>query len=104
MAKTEKYKIDASSAFPVKDFLSAISVGIVQSTPVLDLNYTEDSTAETDMNIVMTGDSKLVEIQGTAEKDPFSEEQFLQLLALGKKGCQEIVAAQKELLGDLSWK
>lgn len=96
-------KLSKPVAFPVHNYMSAISVGIVDGKCVLDLDYSEDSTAETDMNLVMTSDGKIVEIQGTAEKDPFSEEQFFELLRLGKKGCQELCALQKEIVGDLSW-
>lgn len=84
---------------PLKDSIAAISVGIHNSVPVLDLDYAEDSTAETDSNFVITGKGGIVEIQGTAEKDPFSEEQFLELLKLAKKGCADLQAAQKKALG-----
>ena len=89
--------------FPIKEFMSAVSVGIVEGTCLLDLEYTEDSVAETDMNLVMTESGALVEIQGTAEKKPFSEDQLAMLLALGKKGCQDLCKIQKEILGPLGW-
>jgi len=76
---------------PLKDSIAAISVGIVTGEPRLDLCYQEDSQAEVDMNIVMTGSGKFVEIQGTAEIIPFSREQLLQLLSLAEKGIREIV-------------
>ncbi|HOO50137.1 MAG TPA: ribonuclease PH, partial [Alphaproteobacteria bacterium] len=81
-----------------KDSISAISVGIHNGQAVLDLDYAEDSQAETDANFVMTGKGGIVEIQGTAEKDPFSEEQFLELLSLAKKGCGELTEKQKDIL------
>lgn len=84
---------------PVTDTVSAISCGIFQGLPVLDLDYDEDSEADTDANFVITGTGGLCEIQGTAEKDPFSEEEFMQLLNLAKKGCGELTALQKGALG-----
>ena len=80
---------------PLRDHIAAISCGICSGAPVLDLDYAEDSEAETDANFVMTGDGRLVEIQATAEKDPFSEEQLLALLALARKGIGELVELQK---------
>ncbi|TAN42549.1 MAG: ribonuclease PH [Nitrospirae bacterium] len=82
---------------PLKDFLAAVSVGIVNGEPRLDLCYIEDSTAEVDMNVVMTGDGKIVEIQGTAESEPFSKELLNSQLRLAEKGIKELVAVQKEL-------
>jgi ribonuclease PH len=75
--------------------VAAVSCGICNGTAVLDLDYAEDSGAETDANFVMTGAGRLVEIQGTAEKIPFTEEQFLDLLALAKKGLMKLVDLQK---------
>src|SRR6266481_3252334 len=75
---------------PLRDTVAAISVGIVERTSVLDLDYSEDSRAETDMNMVMTGSGKFIEVQATAEKDPFDDEQLAQLMALAKKGCEEL--------------
>lgn len=86
-------------AIPVTDTVAAISCGIHGGTNVLDLDYAEDSTAETDANFVITGKGGLVEIQGTAEREPFSEAQFLSLLNLAKKGCGELSAMQKKVLG-----
>ncbi|MBI5197802.1 MAG: ribonuclease PH [Nitrospirae bacterium] len=86
---------------PLQDYLAAISVGVLKGTPVLDLNYAEDSTAEVDMNLVMTGKGRLVEIQGTAESTPFSKRELDILLALGKKGIGELVEMQTKLVGDL---
>jgi ribonuclease PH len=85
-------------AHPMRDFIAAISVGIVGGTPVLDLNYEEDSNCDTDMNVVMTGVGGMVELQGTAEGAPFSRAELDALLALAQKGVNEIVAAQKSAL------
>jgi ribonuclease PH len=79
----------------LRDNVAAISCGIYNGTPVLDLDYAEDSEAETDANFVMTGAGNIVEIQATAEKDPFSEEQLLTLLALARKGIGKLVNLQK---------
>lgn len=79
---------------PLKDSIAAISVGIYGGVPVLDLDYAEDSTADTDANFVITGSGGIVEIQGTAEKDPFSEAEFLELLSLAKKGCADLKEIQ----------
>tara|TARA_X000000950_G_scaffold131487_1_gene164041 strand:+ start:6543 stop:7265 length:723 start_codon:yes stop_codon:yes gene_type:complete len=84
---------------PIQDTVSAISCGIYEGNPVLDLDYAEDSEAETDANFVITGKGGLCEIQGTAEKEPFSEEEFLKLLEFAKKGCAELTALQKTTLG-----
>ncbi|MFD0916935.1 ribonuclease PH [Pseudahrensia aquimaris] len=78
----------------LKDNVAAISCGIYEGTPVLDLDYDEDSEAETDANFVMTGSGGIVEIQGTAEADPFTEEQFSELMRLAKKGIKELVDLQ----------
>ncbi len=84
---------------PIKDTVSAISCGIYNGVAVLDLDYIEDSNAETDANFVLTGGCGIVEIQGTAEKEPFTEAQLGELMALAKKGCQEISAIQRKALG-----
>ena len=81
--------------WPLKDHVAAISCGIHGGTPVLDLDYPEDSSAGTDANFVMTGSGGIVEIQGTAEGEPFSEATLAELLALAKKGIGELVAKQK---------
>ncbi len=83
---------------PVKDHVSAVSCGIFEGTPVLDLDYDEDSAADTDANFVITGSGGLVEVQGTAEGTPFSETQLSELLALARKGTTELVALQKAAL------
>ncbi len=82
----------------LKDHVAAVSCGIVKGVPMLDLDYSEDSTAETDANFVLTGAGGLVEIQGTAEGAPFSEEQLGQLLRLARKGIGELVELQKQAL------
>ncbi len=84
---------------PVKDTVSAISCGICEGQALLDLDYNEDSTAETDSNFVITGSGLLVEVQGTAEGAPFSQKQLLNLLALAQKGCSELKALQCAVLG-----
>ncbi|MBP5534031.1 MAG: ribonuclease PH [Alphaproteobacteria bacterium] len=84
---------------PIKDTVSAISCGICNGEALLDLDYSEDSSAETDSNFVMTGAGKLVEVQGTAEGAPFSTEELLRLLDLAKKGCNEVKALQMSVLG-----
>jgi ribonuclease PH len=90
----------ALSADPVKSSIAAISCGIYKGTPVLDLDYPEDSNAEADANFVLTGTGGIVEIQGTAEADPFSEEAFLQLMELAKKGVGELTTFQTMTLAD----
>jgi ribonuclease PH len=79
--------------------IAAVSVGIVDGTPVLDLDYVEDSSAEVDMNVVMTGDGRLVEVQATAEGEPFSRDAFDELLALGERGVRLLTAKQEEAVG-----
>lgn len=95
---------DSEKPFPVKDFLAAISVGVVNDLPVLDLCYAEDSNAAVDMNVVMTGAGQFVEVQGTGEQHPFTKEQFNAMLALGEAGINELIEYQKEALGELAWK
>ena len=89
-------RIEAS---PIRDFVGAVSVGIVQGTPLLDLEYTEDSACDTDMNVVMTGSGGFVEVQGTAEGVPFSRTEMDALLALAGQGIATLVRAQKQALG-----
>ncbi len=83
----------------LKEPLAAVSVGISKGQEVLDLNYDEDSTAHTDMNVVMTESGKFIEIQGTAEQEPFSAETLGKMLKLAKKGIDELIRAQREALG-----
>jgi len=78
--------------------VAAVSVGIVSGVPLLDLKYDEDSRAEVDMNIICTGDGRFIEVQGTAEREPFTEEQMNQLLGLARKGIEQLVAIQRATL------
>lgn len=84
----------------MREPMAAISVGVVRGQELLDLNYEEDSTAQTDMNIVMTASGKFIEIQGTAESDPFGPDTLGRMLALGKKGILELIELQKEALSN----
>lgn len=86
---------------PVSDYLSAISVGIVDNQILLDLEYEEDSRAEVDMNFVMTGSGLFIEVQGTAERVPFNKEQLDLMTQLAVSGIQKIIDRQKEVVGDL---
>jgi ribonuclease PH len=85
---------------PITDHVAATSVGIVNGTPLLDLAYDEDSTAEVDMNVVMTGDGRFVEVQGTAEGAPFTRTSHDALLALAEIGIGQLVTLQRELVGE----
>ncbi|GAB6179788.1 ribonuclease PH [Desulfotomaculum defluvii] len=89
---------------PVQDFIAATSVGIVNGIPVIDLCYAEDSAAEVDMNIVMTGAGRFVEIQGTGEEATFSREEMNQLLDLATAGIQRLNDIQRQVLGDIAAK
>jgi ribonuclease PH len=86
---------------PVNDFVSAISVGIIENEILLDLEYEEDSRADVDMNFVMTGSGLFIEVQGTAERIPFSKEQMAQMTEMAEGGIREIIGRQKEIVGDL---
>ena len=85
---------------PIARMIASVSVGIYEGQAVLDLDYPEDSTAETDMNVIMGDDGGFIEVQGTAEGQPFSAEQFEAMLALAKKGISELLAAQKAALAN----
>ena len=87
---------------PVLDYVAATSVGMVKGEPVLDLTFGEDSNADVDMNIIMTGKGKFIEIQGTAEGEPFDDGQMQKLIALAKKGILQLVDVQKKALGNPS--
>ena len=89
----------AFAIWPIRDFVAAVSVGIFEGMPVLDLDYPEDSNSDTDMNVVMTGGGGMVEVQGTAEGAPFSRKELEAMLALAERGIRELVAAQKAALG-----
>ncbi|MGH7739885.1 MAG: ribonuclease PH [bacterium] len=86
------------SVSPLKEAVAAVSVGLVQGKPVLDLCYEQDSAADVDFNVVMTQSNRFVEVQGTAEKEPFSSKQLSQLLSLAQKGIQQVLTAQKKVL------
>ncbi|HTP62072.1 MAG TPA: ribonuclease PH [Burkholderiales bacterium] len=87
------------AALPVRDFVAAVSVGLVDGTPMLDLDYGEDSSCQADMNVVMTGAGRFVEVQGTAEGEPFSRDELDRLLALAAGGIAELVVQQRRALG-----
>ncbi|MFH1386925.1 MAG: ribonuclease PH [bacterium] len=89
-------KIEAD---PINEYIAAVSVGIVDGTPVVDLPYVEDSSAEVDMNVVMTESGNLVEVQGTAEGVPFSKKSMNHLVDLAEKGIEHLIAVQKKVLG-----
>ena len=91
-------KVGMVTAPVIRDHVAAVSCGIVKGVAVLDLNYDEDSTAQTDANFVLTGAGGLVEIQGTAEGAPFHEEELTAMLRLARKGIGELVALQKQVL------
>ena len=96
LIKLKKQKIITS--IPLADYVAAISVGIVKGEKCLDLNYEEDSGAEVDMNIVMTGSGMMIEVQGTAEKKPFSEKDLEGLIKLAKGGIDSLITLQKKLV------
>ncbi|TFG93649.1 MAG: ribonuclease PH [Syntrophobacterales bacterium] len=91
----------AIEVLPVKDFISAISVGIVDREVLLDLDYSEDSTADVDMNFVMTGSGGIVEIQGTAEAKPFSREMMDRMVDIATTGISELAEKQRDILGEI---
>jgi ribonuclease PH len=92
------------NSIPIKSFVAAISVGVKHGEVLVDLNYAEDSTCQVDMNIIMTEDGQLVEIQGTGEESPFTKAQLSEMLALGEGGIQELIKVQKQVLGELAGK
>ncbi|MDP3804395.1 MAG: ribonuclease PH [Candidatus Omnitrophota bacterium] len=98
LALNKMKKDSLVDSIPLSDYVAAISVGIINGEMVLDLDYEEDSKGEVDMNIVMTGKGKFIEVQGTAEKEPFKKEDLSKLTALAEEGIQRIVAAQKKIL------
>ena len=87
------------ATLPVKDFVAAVSVGLVGGAPLLDLDYAEDSSCQTDMNVVMTGAGRFVEVQGTAEGEPFARAELDSLLEIAARGIAELVAHQRRALG-----
>ena len=86
-------------AIPMTDSVAAVSCGIVAGQPVLDLDYAEDSGAETDANFVLTGAAKLIEVQATAEGAPFAEVELLRLLELARQGAGQLASLQRQVLG-----
>jgi ribonuclease PH len=93
--------LDAAGDTPVvRDWLAATSVGVINGEKMLDLSYDEDSTAEVDMNVVMTGKGGIIEIQGTAEGRPFTQADMLELFSLASKGIADLISLQKSLLGE----
>lgn len=86
---------------PLKDYVAATSVGVVEGNPLLDLCYEEDSRAEVDMNVIMTSGGNFIEIQGTAERKPFTKEQADAMLLLAKKGIDELIGIQRKFVGDI---
>lgn len=100
-ALVKKFKNDEEN-FPVNDYLAAVSVGIIESGPVLDLCYEEDFKALVDMNVVMTGKCEFVEIQGTGENKSFSRNELNELLDLATKGNNEIIDLEKSIFGEIN--
>ncbi|KQO01305.1 ribonuclease PH [Paenibacillus sp. Leaf72] len=86
--------------YPITDYLASVSVGVIQDQPMLDLAYDEDSKAKVDMNVVMTGSGQFVELQGTGEDAPFSRKELNELLELAEGGIAELIAKQREVLGE----
>lgn len=98
MALDKIHKEGIITKIPVSDYVAAISVGMLGGEPILDLDYDEDSTSEVDMNIIMTGSGKFIEIQGTAEREPFTKDEMDKLLVLAKKGVGELISVEKKML------
>jgi ribonuclease PH len=99
LAVRQLMKFGSLKKSPIRDSVAAISVGLVRGVPLLDLNYEEDSQADVDMNVVMTGSGKFVEVQGTAEHDPFDDVQMAQLITLARSGIAKLVELQKQVEG-----
>jgi ribonuclease PH len=99
LAVRQLLKFGSLKKSPIRDSVAAISVGLVRGVPLLDLNYEEDSQADVDMNVVMTGSGKFVEVQGTAEHDPFDDAQMAQLIMLARSGIAKLVELQKQVEG-----
>jgi ribonuclease PH len=98
---TKLRKAGQLSRLPIKDFVAAVSAGVVDNRILLDLDYKEDSTAEVDMNFVMTGSGLFVEVQGTAESHPFDQKTLDSMMELARDGIGRLIAKQKELLGEI---
>jgi len=99
LAKLKKDGVIAE--VPVSDYVAAVSVGMLDGRPALDLDYEEDSNAEVDMNIIMTGDGRFIEVQGTAEREPFTKNDMEKLLVLAREGVEDLVAIQRKALKGL---
>jgi ribonuclease PH len=97
-AVNKLHKHTSFEVYPIRNFVSAVSVGIVKDTKILDLCYLEDSSAKVDMNIVMTDEGEFIEVQGTGEESPFSRKDLDELLALGEKGNKQMIQIQKDVL------
>ncbi|MEN6412768.1 MAG: ribonuclease PH [Veillonellales bacterium] len=95
---------NSDKPFPVKDFLAAVSIGLLEEGIAMDLCYEEDSSAIVDMNVVMTGTGQFVEIQGTGEKRPFTKDQMEQMVGVAEQGVMSLIDYQKDILGPLTWK
>jgi ribonuclease PH len=98
LALRAEKKPGSTTPLPIRDHVAATSVGIVKEATLLDLNYEEDSKAEVDMNVVMTGLGELVEVQGTAESRPFAKKTLLEMLELAGEGITQLIAIQREVL------
>jgi ribonuclease PH len=98
MALRKLVKFGVLKSVPIKEYMAAISVGIVRGEVMLDLNYEEDSQAEVDMNVVMTGSGQFVELQATGEKTPFNDEQLMKMVGLAARGVRDLIEIQKEVL------
>lgn len=101
LALEQMRKSKLIESVPVSDYVAAVSVGMIDGKPSLDLDYDEDSGAEVDMNVIMTGDGRYIEVQGTAEREPFKKEEMDRLLILARKGIGELITAQKKILKEL---
>jgi ribonuclease PH len=99
LAMKKAIDMNQMSRILLKDFMAAVSVGVVEGRPALDLCYLEDAQAEVDMNVVMTSQGRFIEVQGTAEADPFEESTLHAMLDLARTGIGELIARQKEVLG-----
>lgn len=94
------YKNNTIENMPVKNFVAAISVGMINKEAIIDLCYAEDSKADVDMNIVMNSEGEFIEVQGTGEESTFTHSELINLISLATKGCKELYAVQKEVLGE----
>ncbi|WP_042164905.1 ribonuclease PH [Paenibacillus gorillae] len=100
LAVNKLAKTTTFAKYPITDYLASVSVGVIQERALLDLNYDEDSKAKVDMNVVMTGNGKFVEVQGTGEEEPFSRSELNELLELAEGGIGRLIGYQREALGE----